>query len=117
MTVEECYKEMGADYTEISHRFPSDSFIKKFAIKFLDDPSFPDLEKYLAEQNVEEAFRAVHTLKGVAQNLAFVQLYPLSVELTEILRAGKLEGTAPLLAQLKEKYDLTIRCIQEMAKE
>lgn len=117
MTVEECYKEMGGDYKEISHRFPSDMFIKKFAIKFLDDPSFPDLEKFLAEKNVPEAFRAVHTLKGVVQNLAFTQMYPTSVELTEILRAGKLDGTDELLAQLKEQYDLTIRCIQKLANE
>ena len=117
MTVEECYQKMGGDYGEISHRFPSDMFIKKFAIKFLDDPSFSDLEKYLAQGNVEEAFRAAHTLKGVASNLAFSQLYPLSVEITEILRAGKLEGTETLFPQLKEKYDITIQCIKELAGE
>ncbi len=114
MTVEECYKQMGGDYDEIRRRFPSDTFIKKFAIKFLQAPSFPDLEKYVAEKNVDEAFRAVHTLKGVAQNLAFTQLYPLSVEITEILRAKKLDGVDELLPQLKEKYDLTIRCIKEL---
>ena len=114
MTIKECYEKMGANYDEVKRRLPSDAFIQRFAVKFVDDPSFPDLEKFLADGNVKEAFRAAHTLKGVVQNLAFSQLVPLSVEITEILRAGSMEGTAPLMEELKKKYDLTIACINEL---
>ncbi len=112
MNIKECYEKMGADYEEVRRRFPSDAFIQRFALKFAGDPSFPDLEKFLAEGNVQEAFRAAHTLKGVTQNLAFAQLTPLAVEITEILRAGSMEGTAPLMAELKEKYDYTLTCLK-----
>ncbi len=114
MTIKECYEKMGADYEEVRRRFPSDAFIQRFALKFPNDPSFPNLEKFLAEGNVDEAFRAAHTLKGVVQNLAFTQLAPLAIEITEILRSGTMEGTAPLMAELKKKYDLTLACISEV---
>ncbi len=114
MTIKECYEKMGADYEEVRRRFPSDAFIQRFALKFPGDPSFPSLVKFLAEGNTQEAFRAAHTLKGVAQNLAFTQLAPLAIEITEILRSGTMEGTAPLMAELQKKYDLTVACINEV---
>ena len=60
MNIEACYNKMGADYAEVKSRLPSDSFIKRFTLKFLDDPTFALLEKSLAEENVDEAFRAAH---------------------------------------------------------
>ncbi len=39
-------------------------FIKKFVLKFLDDNSYANLKEAIAAGNVEEAFRAAHTLKG-----------------------------------------------------
>ena len=53
-------------------------------------PSFSQLQSTLEEKNVEEAFRAAHTLKGVAQNLGFTPLYEATATLTEVLRAGNL---------------------------
>lgn len=38
MNIEACYNKMGADYAEVKSRLPSDAFIKRFALKFLDDP-------------------------------------------------------------------------------
>lgn len=72
MNIEACYNKMGADYAEVKSRLPSDAFIKRFALKFLDDPTFALLEKSLAEENVDEAFRAAHTLKGITQTSASV---------------------------------------------
>lgn len=114
MNIEACYNKMGADYAEVKSRLPSDAFIKRFALKFLDDPTFALLEKNLAEENVDEAFRAAHTLKGITQNLGFSQLSPLAIEITEILRAGTMDGVDNLFPQLKEKYDMTVACIKEV---
>ncbi len=63
---------------------------------------------------MDEAFRAAHTLKGITQNLGFSQLSPLAIEITEILRAGTMDGTDTLFPQLKEKYDMTVACIKEV---
>lgn len=75
MTIEECYKEMGADYAEVLKRLYSEAMIRKFVLLFLKDDSFQNLEEGLAKQDVKEAFRAAHTLKGVCQNLGFSNLY------------------------------------------
>ena len=71
MTIQECYKKMGADYEDVLKRLYSEGMIRKFARMFLDDDSYPKLERSLKEENVEEAFRAAHTLsRGYARTLA-----------------------------------------------
>ena len=75
MTIQECYKKMGADYEDVLKRLYSEGMIRKFARMFLDDDSYPKLERSLKEENVEEAYRAAHTLKGVCQNLGCTNLY------------------------------------------
>lgn len=40
MTVRECYEELGSDFDKVLSRLVSEALVKKFALKFLDDPSF-----------------------------------------------------------------------------
>ena len=40
MTLKECYDAMGANYEEVLGRLRSEKLIQKFALKFLDDPSY-----------------------------------------------------------------------------
>ena len=75
MTIQECYAQMGADYNEVFRRLYNEAMIRKFVRLFPKDDSFHNLEAALKEQNVKEAFRAAHTLKGVCQNLGFSNLY------------------------------------------
>ena len=65
MTVKECYESMESYYEGVIGRMGSEELVKRFALKFPDDPSYFNLEKAIQEQNAEEAFRAAHTLKGV----------------------------------------------------
>ena len=85
MNIEACYNKMGADYAEVKSRLPSDAFIKRFALKFLDDPTFALLEKNLAEDNRDEAFSA-----------------------------GTMDGVDNLFPQLKEQYARPVACIKEV---
>ncbi len=112
MTIQECYKKMGADYEDVLKRLYSEGMIRKFARMFLDDDSYPKLERSLKEENVEEAFRAAHTLKGVCQNLGFTNLYQPTCELTEVLRAGTLEGSKEWFDRVTEQYNITIDAIR-----
>ncbi len=73
---------------------------------FLDDDSYPKLEDALKKENVEEAFRAAHTLKGVCQNLGFTNLYQPAYELTEVLRAGTLEGSKEWFDRVTERVNI-----------
>lgn len=77
-----------------------------------DYDSYPKLERSLKEENVEEAFRAAHTLKGVCQNLGFTNLYQPTYELTEVLRAGTLEGSKEWFDRVTEQYNITIDAIR-----
>ena len=89
MTLKECYDMFGGDYEDVSRRLPSEKLIEKFFLKFQDDKSYENLQNALKEGDYEEAFRAAHTLKGVAQNLSFKNLGQSSSSLTEALRAKK----------------------------
>ena len=78
MTIRECYGELGLDFDAVLSRLVNEKLVQKFALKFLDDPSFQNLKDALDSKDVETAFRAAHTLKGVCLNLGFDNLYPSS---------------------------------------
>ena len=112
MTIQECYRKMGADYEDVLKRLYRESMICKFARMFLDDDSYSKLAQSLKDGNVQEAFRAAHTLKGVCQNLGFTNLYQPAYELTEVLRAGTLEGSGEWFARVTEQYKITTDAIR-----
>ena len=114
MTIRECYEQMGANFDDVLSRLGNEAIIARFALKFLDDTSFQSLEEMLAKKDVKEAFRAAHTLKGVCLNLGFDNLFTVSSELTEVLRAETLEGTDELFEKVKEQYAKTIEALQKM---
>lgn len=118
MTIKECYEQLGQEYEEVLDRLGSETILKKFVIKFLDDPSFQMLEEGLKEKNADQAFRAVHTIKGICLNLGFDKLYQASSALTEQLR-GKdtVEGADDLFAEVKKQYTNLTDTIREMAME
>ena len=112
MTVRECYEQMGADFDNVLGRLGSEQMVQRFALKFLNDTSYQTLEETLKEKNVEQAFRAAHTLKGVCLNLGFDNLFTVSSELTDKLRAGELDGTEELFEKVKEQYEITVKAIR-----
>ena len=75
MTVKECYEAMGGDYEDVMRRLRKDERVEKFLMKVLDDKSFQLLTDSMEAQNMDEAFRAAHTLKGICQNLSLNRLY------------------------------------------
>lgn len=115
MTIEECYQKMGANYQDVIKRLPSVSMIEKFALKFREDTSFQELETALNEKQVDLAFRAAHTLKGVCMNLGFDHLYKPSFEITESLRASNLDLALQQFDAVKEQYSKTIAALNEFA--
>ena len=114
MTLEQMYVAIGGDYKAVMERLPSADFVRRFALKFLQDDSFPNLKKALEAQDAPTAFRAAHTLKGVCQNLGFSNLYSPAYALTETLRAGQLEGTQEQFAKVEEQYQCTMDAIRAL---
>ncbi|MDO5545782.1 MAG: Hpt domain-containing protein [Eubacteriales bacterium] len=117
MTIEQCYQELGGSYAEVCGRLPSPRLVEKFARKFLDDPSCAELTAAMAAGDHDAAFRAAHTLKGVAANLSFTRLCASAGALTELLRtpADTIPPEAALLMEaVTRDYNATTAAIRAL---
>ncbi len=118
MTVIEFYKTIGGDYDGTVGRFMGEERVLKFLKLFLKDPSISDLKKNMAEENYKEAFRAAHTLKGVAANLGMTAMQQSASEITEALRDGKdIERAKALMPKLDEICDTTISALNTIMEQ
>lgn len=116
MTVKECYDAMEGNYQEVESRLRTEERIKKFLCKVPEDKSYELLCNSLEQKNMDEAFRAAHTIKGVCQNLALTKLGNSAEALTDCLR-DKREYTAEveeLFAQVQKDYAETVECIRKL---
>lgn len=113
MNLEKLYKEIHGDYAEAKARLMSDRLVEKFVLKFLTDPSMQQLRDAIASGDHDVAFRAVHTLKGVAANLSFTELWKAASALTEQLRHSDGSVDETLLENLENAYRLVTDSIQK----
>lgn len=117
MTLEECYTKLHGDYHEAKNRLMNDRLIDRFILKFPDDPSMGTLKDMVETGDNVAAFRAVHTLKGVAANLAFTQLYQDASNLTEQLRSLQNQPDPLLYSRLLATYNQVIETLREYEAE
>ena len=110
MTVKECYEQIGSDYAGVLKRLGSEALVKRFALKFLKDPSYQELKDALIKKDGETAFRAAHTLKGVG----FDRLYESSAALTEHLRGRDCSGYEALFEELTVRYEALMAALKEL---
>ena len=78
MSLEACYAQLGGDLEDVRSRLVTDERIIKFIGIFEQSPLFDNLQKALDEGNMEEAFRAAHTMKGNSRDMGFMPLYEAS---------------------------------------
>lgn len=114
MTVEECYAALEGDYNEVFSRLRSEERITKFAVKLIEDENFETLCQSLETGELETAFRAAHSLKGISKNFAFTKLCQSSSELTEALRRRNTELAKALLPQLCKDYHQTVAALSQL---
>ena len=105
MTLKECYDALGGNYEDTVRRLYNEKLVEKFLFK-----------KALEEENLEAAFRAAHTLKGVAQNMGFDNLAESSSILTEALRSRKVMPYAEQIEGVCEDYNKIRETITEYKK-
>lgn len=115
MTLQNFYDSVGESLDEVLNRLHKEERITKYLGLFLQDPSFNDLETAFAEKNIEKAFRAAHTLKGVALNLGFQKLSEASSALTEDLRPRAFtENSEPLFSTVLNLYGNVVENIRTL---
>lgn len=111
LRMKEEYKEQlienGVDIKNaLRHFMGKEAMYEKYLIKFFqEDPNYEKLLTSLEIQDYAEAFRCVHTLKGVSINLGLIPLYQVLSELTEELR-GKTAEEIDAAAVNREKKEL-----------
>lgn len=116
-SMREAYEKIGADYNGACVRLMGEEMLARFALKFLDDESMDKLEAAMAAEDAESAFMAVHTLKGVSQNLGFDNLYEPAVVVTEALRdADTVDGARDGIHALRQQYAATMSALREAAE-
>ena len=71
------------------------------------------LEESIGNEDYDEALRAVHTLKGICQNLSFVRLYESSSLMTKAFKEGEHKNAVAMMPQLSDIYHQMIHTIQE----
>ena len=114
MNLKECYLAAGADYEDMIRRFINEERADRFLALFLKDQSFNELCGAMDEERYEDAFRAVHTIKGICMNLGLTALSSSCVDLTENLRQRRLDGdTQRFFEQVKKDFERTASAINQ----
>lgn len=112
---EECLRglqEAGIDVEEACERFMGNiSLYQKFLLKFLKDNNYEKLTDAINEGDSQEAFMAAHALKGLCGNLSLTELFRLTSDITEFLRAGDLEHAVSFMPEVTKEYDRIVAVI------
>lgn len=105
-TMEQQLLSAGVNIREGVARFAGNApLYEKFLFKFLDDPSFAQLQTAVAAANWEDALTAAHTLKGVSGNLGLDALFNASAQVVSLLREQNPAGALSAYETLKKSYD------------
>ena len=116
MTVSEFYAAVGGDYTEVLARLSSDALIVRFLRMLPRDGSMELLCSSMASGNGAEAFRAVHSIKGMALNLGLPRLAEVCSLMTEALRGRSdiPESCGELFRNVQAEYDRVCGAISQL---
>lgn len=115
MTVSECYAAFHGDYQDAFGRLMKDERILKYLKMFAAGEDFAALGQALDEERYEDAFRAVHNLKGVSLNLGLTPLRDTSEPLCEALRHGKPDfDVTEMYLAVKASYEEIVAAIAQL---
>ena len=78
----------------------------KLLVKFKDDNNLTELNEALAAGDLQKAQASAHTLKGLAANLSFIELYKQSLEIETQIKAGSVNPDQAEI--LKDVYTQTL---------
>ena len=116
MNLKDCYIKFGGDFDEVLDRLRREQTVEKFVYKFLDDKSFNLFEQSMGNKDYAEALRAVHTLKGICQNLSFTRLFDSSSLVTKALKENDWNRAVDMMPQLSKDYREIIDVIKDFKK-
>lgn len=113
MDLKDYYMKTGGSFDEVLGRLRREQTVRKFVYKFLDDKSFNLFEVSMGNKDYAEALRAVHTLKGICQNLSFTRLFESSSLVTKALKENDWNKAGDMMPQLSKDYYEIINVIED----
>ncbi len=115
MKLSEFYEKIGQDYNEMLDRMVGKKeLLMKFLKKYPNDPSFEMLEQAVATGNLEQIFRAAHTLKGVASNLGLKPVVDIVSPFVETTRGGSSDGVEETFSEIKKAHREVLAMIENV---
>lgn len=79
------YAAVGGDLSDVLERLEDLDIVKFYLPEFENDPSYEGLMQSLKNGDLQSAFRAAHTLKGIGYNLGLNRLGDRAAALCEVL--------------------------------
>ncbi len=108
-------EDVGIDLDSVLERFMgNEGLLERFLKKFPEDKSYQKLVEAVESRDVEAAFEAAHTLKGVSANLALENLHEVVDKQTELLRNKDMDAGAALMQEITKQYENTVAVIKEV---
>lgn len=94
------------------HRFSGNEELYVHCLgEFLHDGTMSDLDNALETRSWDDAFTAVHALKGLAGNMGFIPLFHSSAALVVLIRTGKTSEIDETYQELKKCYKTIVDII------
>lgn len=83
----------------------NEGFYLRLVESIKSEEGFAKLKDSIESNDLDQAFEAAHSLKGVTANLALTPIYEPVSEITELLRAKSQVDYAPLLTEILDQYE------------
>lgn len=112
MTVQACYEAMDGDCAAALEVLGSEERVRRYLLRFAEDPTARMLLAALGDGRFEDARRAAHTLKGLCRGLGLSGLYGACCALSEALCMQSRDSLSQPALGLRQEYTRTMRAIE-----
>lgn len=100
-------KSVGVNIDEARERFmDNDLFMDKCFKMFIQDKNFIKLKEAVLNNNIEEAFIAAHTLKGVCGELSIYKLGGIVCQMSYMLKGGDIKSASEIMPEALYEYEM-----------
>lgn len=114
MKLTEFYTQINGDYTDVITRFGTQQRTQRFVSLFATDTSYNQFITAMNAKDYQEAFRAIHTLKGICLNLGFTSLLTPVSEITELLRNDDVDSAKGFIPELSSLMELHLNALNQL---
>lgn len=113
MSLQEFYKKINGNYSNVVSRLQSETSVIKFLKAFLKDSTFNNLKEALRNGDIKQAFIEAHTLKGLVLTLELGSMRELIQTITEKLRNSNNVNPSEF-EELKKQYNEIVNLIETL---